>query len=180
MRQMFVLTVVLVMFVAGCAGTSGNMEDQGPRQIIAESGDFFVWAHAGRHYVVGSEESNKDFAAHHHLPYTKTLLGAGPQGETVVFEVDKKDPSYAERLIETYNETPFLIERDGDNFFVYKYSGRIYVLGSEETRASFVEHHHLPYTKTLIGAGPAGETVIFEVDKKDPELAQKLMKMYQS
>ena len=28
-----------------------------------------------------------------HLPYTWTLIGAGPHGGTVIFEVDKKKPA---------------------------------------------------------------------------------------
>ena len=32
------------------------------------------------------------------FPYTRTEIGAGPDGATVVFEVDKDDPSVVERL----------------------------------------------------------------------------------
>ena len=32
-------------------------------------------------------------------PYTRTLIGSGPQGKTVVFEVDKKKAEYVQRLM---------------------------------------------------------------------------------
>ncbi len=37
-----------------------------------------------------------------HLPLTKTVLGAGPQGETVIFEFNKNKPEETDRLIKTY------------------------------------------------------------------------------
>ncbi|MEZ5988305.1 MAG: hypothetical protein R3F30_04135 [Planctomycetota bacterium] len=53
--------------------------------------------------------------------------------------------------------------------------GRIYVLGSEASMTHFRETGHLPYTKTLIGAGPNGETVVFEAEAKDTALQERLM-----
>lgn len=44
----------------------------------------------------------KPFAEHGQLPYTKTLIGAGPRGETVIFEVNMKDPALAGWLMETF------------------------------------------------------------------------------
>jgi hypothetical protein len=150
-----------------------------PEKIMTGDNGFTVWAYSDRHYVTASEKMNKMFAEHHHLPYTKTILGAGPHGETVVFEVDKKNDAFADGLIEKYNRIPFVVESKGDHYSVYKYNGRIYVIGDPETRDAFVKNHHLPYTKTLLGAGPGGETVIFEVDKKDPTFAEKLIEEYQ-
>ena len=61
--------------------------------------DFYVCDHDGRYYVIGSAEMAKKFKGSGHLPYTHTLIGDGPQGKTVVFEVDKKKPEYVERLM---------------------------------------------------------------------------------
>lgn len=180
MKKIWTLILLLGFIVTGCATGAKNAQMEMPEKVLSGADGFTVWAYADRHYVTGSEKMNKMFAEHHHLPYTKTILGAGPHGETVVFEVDKKDSAFVEGLMEKYNQTTFLIESKGDNYNVYKYNGRIYVIGDPKTRDSFVEHHHLPYTKTLLGAGPGGETVIFEVNKKDPSFVEKLMKMYKS
>lgn len=178
MKKIWSLFLMLgLLVVAGCATTGKQAENAGPQEVYKAEG-IIVWAHADRHYVTGSEKMHKMFAEHQHLPYTKTILGAGPNGETVVYEVAKKDPAFVEALMDKYNSIPFLVTSKGDTYNVYKYNGRIYVIGDPKTRDFFVEHQHLPYTKTLLGAGPGGETVIFEVNKKDPAFAEKLMKMY--
>lgn len=176
MKKVWLSVLLLTLFVVGCASTQ-TAEKAAPEKVYSAD-NMIVWSYADRHYVTGSDKMHKMFAEHQHLPYTKTLLGAGPNGETVVFEVAKKDASFAEGLIEKYNQIPFLITSKGDTYNVYKYNGRIYVIGDPKTRDFFVEHHHLPYTKTLLGAGPGGETVIFEVNKKDPSFVEKLIKMY--
>jgi len=64
----------------------------------ASSGDYKEHRKDGRIYVTGSKESSESFKKSGHMPYTRTLIGAGPNRETVVFEVDKKDESLADRL----------------------------------------------------------------------------------
>lgn len=144
--------------------------------IQAEEG-FYLYAYNGRLYVVGAEDTNAKFQMHKHLPYTKTILGEGPQGETLVIEVDKSDPDFADMLLEKYRGLAHSVE-SSEGFYVWKYNGRIYVIGNSETSEKFAKHKHMPYTKTLLGAGPGGETVVFEVDKKNEALAQKLITRY--
>jgi hypothetical protein len=180
MKKVWSLILLLGLLVtAGCAANGKQTQSAAPENVYSADG-IIVWAHADRHYVTGSEKRHKMFAEHQHLPYTKTILGAGPNGETVVFEVAKKDSSFVENLIKKYKQIPFLVTSKGDNFSVYKFNGRIYVISNPKTRDFFVKHHHLPYTKTLLGIGPGGETVIFEVNKKDPTFVDQLIKMYKS
>lgn len=183
MKKVLIVMMMLAIALAGCANTAkqaqiDSPQSDAPQLAISKGDNFFVYDYIGRHYVVGSQESSEKFAAHGHMPYAKTVLGAGPHGETVVFEIAKKDPNLTERLIETYQSTPFLVESKGDDYAVFKYLGRLYVVGQAKTKESFAEHHHLPYTKTLLGAGPAGETVVFEVDKKDAKLVERLMEQF--
>jgi len=178
MKRLIVLAVLLSLFVAGCATTGKKAQTMTPQKIYSGENHFIVWEYSGRYYVTGNEAMNKKFVENLVLPYTNTILGAGPQGQTVVFEADTKDPAYAEGLMETFNQIPFLVESKGDNYFVYKCQGRIYVIGDPKTRDFFVEHKLLPLTKTLLGAGPSGETVVFEEAKKDSTFAENLMKRY--
>jgi len=180
MKKTLMLVLLLGFFVSGCATTVKNAQTMVPEKVYSGQNSFTVWEYADRYYVTGNEEMNQKFAEHHHLPYTKTILGAGPQGQTVVFEVDKKDAAYVEKLMDTYNNVPFLVENKDDNYFVYKCQSRIYVIGNPKTRDFFVEHKMLPLTKTVLGAGPGGETVVFEADKKDPKFAEKLMTLFKS
>jgi len=187
--QRIALLVLAALLTFGCAATTQDMAKstsapaeeakavpQGLVQTIGD--DYMVWEHAGRIYVIGQAKTNVFFAEHRHLPYTKTLIGAGPRGETVVFEVNKKDPALVARLMETFLNTPYPLDRDGADYQVYGYQGRLFVLGQEGTAEKFMEHKHLPYTRTLLGAGPRGETVIFEVNKKQPALTERLEEQY--
>lgn len=140
--------------------------------------DLFVYKKGNRIYVVGSKKVNKSFKMHGHLPYTKTLIGEGQNGETLVFEVNKKDPEFVEDLMDRYSEIPVLIKKVGTSFFAFKKGKRIYVVGSKKSYHKFKSHGHLPYTKTLIGQGPKGETLVFEINKKDPSLVNRLEKTY--
>lgn len=178
MKKLLMLTLLLVVFASGCVTTGKTVKTVTPEKIYSGENYFTIWEYSGRYYVTGNEVMNKKFAEHHHLPYTKTILGAGPQGQTVVFEVNKKDDSYVENLMKTFDNTPLLVESKGDNYFVYKCHGRIYVIGNPKTRDFFVEHKMLPLTKTLLGAGPGGETVVFEEAKKNPKFAEDLIKKY--
>ena len=91
---------ISVLALMGCAvqqqGTSGNampeaeamVPMEGMPALVNQIGeDFYLFHHDGRCYVVGSAEMARKFE------------GGGPQGKTVVFEVDKKKPEYVERLM---------------------------------------------------------------------------------
>ncbi len=75
---------------------------------------------------------------------------------------------------------PTLVNQIGEDFYVYDHDGRYYVIGSAEMAMKFEGSGHLPYTRTLIGAGPHGRIVIFEVVKKKPEYVERLMTQFQS
>lgn len=127
--------------------------------------------HDGRIYLIGQQETLKSFNETGHLPYTKTFIGAGPAGETIIAEVDKEDPQYANTLLAAYY----------DNTWFYRevmHDGRLYVIGNPETYEAFKQNGHLAYTKTLIGAGPNGETIVFENEKSGSELVNRLMTHY--
>lgn len=122
-----------------------------------------------RVYVLGNPETKQKLIANGHIPYARTLIGKGPNGETVVIEIDKSDPGLTERLEETYF---------GDYVSINNSHGRIFVLGNPETRAKLMDNGHIPYARTHIGMGPDGETVVIEIDKDKPEMADRLAKAY--
>lgn len=197
MKHKLIVSILAGLVLFGCAPqqkSSSPMEPKLNKKIIdarlgkntgpvptligANGSDFFVYKHNGRIFVVGSQEMSEKFRKQHHLPYNRTILGLGPKGETVVFEVAKKKPEYVARLQKKYENTPVLMEAR-ESFWVWKYDGRIYVIGSEKTNTAFQTTHFLPYTKTILGMGPLGETVIFEVHKKKPEFAAMLKEKYE-
>ena len=58
--------------------------------------------HNDRIYVLGSATSHLAFRNSPHLPYALTMIGAGKDGKTVVFEVDKDNSAQAQRLKSEY------------------------------------------------------------------------------
>lgn len=167
-----ILSVTGLVLAAGCTTTTATQTGMGHAEHAAAepsvaAGGYFEHAHDGRIYVVGSAESLASLKATGHMPYTLTKIGAGPAGETVVVEVDKKAPGMQVRLWDTFAERNLFYD-------VVARDGRLYVVGSAETKATVEGGGHMPYTLTKIGAGPGGETVIVEVDKKNPAMQNRL------
>jgi len=65
-----------------------------------------------------------------------------------------------------------------DFMAITKHDGRTYVLGSAETLAKFNEQKSIPYSKTYIGKAADGGTIIFEIDKEDEGMQQRLIDAY--
>ena len=65
---------------------------------------FSVYKYKERLYVISNPETIASFKATGHLPFTKTFIGAGPNKETVVVEVDKDDKTLADNLWKAFNE----------------------------------------------------------------------------
>jgi hypothetical protein len=64
---------------------------------------------------------------------------------------------------------------DDEGFYATEQrDGRTYVIGKSATLASFKNGREMQMTKTYIAAGPAGETVVIEVDPLLPEMTERL------
>jgi hypothetical protein len=176
MKRLFFLLLILGPTVSGCFGKNTVQPEQGRHSeaapAVAAAEYYAEERHNDRVYVFGKSGTHEAFRSTHHMPYTMTLIGRGPKGETVVIEVDKKDPELQQRLLDTFKKRNLYYAEE-------RHSGRIYVLGSASTHEAFRTTHHLPYTMTLIGAGPDGVTVVLEVDKKNPHVQQRLREEFE-
>ncbi|MBF0351499.1 MAG: hypothetical protein HQM11_10740 [SAR324 cluster bacterium] len=189
--RIFAIMIMLTL-VLGCSASSNkpmseehqNMES-GTEEVsmkpaqLESSTNYYVWSYEGRIYVIHNENVNAKFEEFPHMPFTKTILGLGPEGETVVFEVDTKKPEVTERLEALYAGKPWLVS-SADDLKVWQKGSRLFVVGNQKTNESFKETGHLPYTKTFLGMGPNGETVVFEVDPKDDSFQTQLIEKYKS
>lgn len=167
MLQKTSLILVLSLPILACESTQQSVDLPNPTSDGLVAAGYFEVSYDGRVYVLGSEASAAAFRKTHHLPLTKTLIGEGPAGETLVFEESADDPTTARRLIDEYRRRNLF-------YAVEKRDGRLYVLGSEASLESFRSNGHLPYTLTKIGDGPSGETVVVEVDLDNAHLATRL------
>ncbi len=127
---------------------------------------FVVFHENGRIYPIADKANYLEFMHTNELIFTRTRVGEGPDGATLVFGIQKKEaddlakPSKAELLYDgKYEPTgPFYGE-------VFK-DGRFYVFGDWKDFKDYKEHGEMIYTFTEIGTGPNGETVIYGLNKE--------------
>lgn len=150
-----------------------------PKLLWRVDREFSVWTLKGRIFVLGTNPVvERDFVRSRELVLSKTFFGAGPKGETVVVEASKSKNQFADLLMERYNARPILIEKRCPDYFVWKQMGRVLVVGSAASSLDLETGRELPSTRALMGAGPNGETVVFETDSQRPELLQRLATVY--
>ncbi|MEW6428013.1 MAG: hypothetical protein AB1568_08275 [Thermodesulfobacteriota bacterium] len=169
---------------------------QRPHLLVRLDADYFVWMYLDRYYVIGNYASSLFFERHHELVLTKTLFNRGPHGETVQFEVDKKDDAMVERLMAQFEETPWLLEKRGEEYFLWKFRGRMYVIGDRQTSDRFSQLRRVEYSprqremeirtirdaladsRVYLNAGPQGETVVVAESASDPGMLERLLREY--
>lgn len=174
----YVLTSVLALGVmSGCATQSNTAKapESKPAAPAAPAAQpatastqnyFLVFHENGRIYPIADAQNYLAFLDVGELIYTRTRVGTGPAGETVVFGIQKKEaddlnkPSLAEQFYDGKKEVtgPFYGEVMRD--------GRFYVFGEWQDFKDYLEHKEVTFTFTEIGTGPKGETVIYALNKK--------------
>ncbi len=118
----------------------------------------------GRIYVLGDPSLYRLYLQTGEVALTRTRIGAGPDGATVVFGMNKDDaktggPTLAEQYYDGAKQPqgPFYGE-------VFK-GGRFYVFNEWKDMADYLKHGEVALTYTEIGAGPDGETVVYALNK---------------
>lgn len=127
---------------------------------------FLVYHENGRIYPIADSKNYLAFLDVDELIYTRTRVGAGPDGETIVFGIEKKEsddlnkPSKAELFYDGKMEVtgPFYGEVFRD--------GRFFVFGEWADFKDYLAHKEITFTFTEVGTGPKGETVIYALNKK--------------
>ena len=166
------LALAAAAVLAGCAGTAPapaptpapapKAAAAAPAAAAAEL--FVVLPESGRVHAFGDTKNYFDFLAHGEVQLTRTRIGAGPGGKTLVYGITSADvksnaPSLGEQLME---RTPAA----GAPFYgeVFK-NGRFYLFGELKDMKDFTAFGEVPYSYTEIGAGPKGETLVFVMNK---------------
>lgn len=126
---------------------------------------FMAMPEGGRWWIFGDARNYLDYVAHGEVQLTRTRIGVGPAGQTVVFgitsdDVKKNAPSAGELIFDGKSRVsgPFYGE-------VYR-DGRFLVFGEWADFQDYLQHNEVTFTHTRIGEGPKGETVIYALNKK--------------
>lgn len=126
---------------------------------------FLVFHENGRIYPIADVKNYLGFLEHGELIFTRTRIGEGPDGATLVFGIEKKEadelgkPAKAE-LFYDGKYVP-----SGPFYGEVLMDGRFYVFGTWKDFKDFLEHKEVTFTFTEVGTGPKGETVIYALNK---------------
>lgn len=128
--------------------------------------NFFIIHHEnGRIYPIADAKNYLEFLNTGELTFTRTRVGAGPDGATLVFGIEKKEaddlkkPAKAELFFDGQYEPagPFYGEIIRD--------GRFLVFGNWQDFKDYLKNKEITFTFTEVGTGPKGETVIYALNK---------------
>lgn len=125
---------------------------------------YVVLPSSGRIHAFGDLRNYADFLAHGEVALTRTAIGAGPGGKTVVYGITADDvkanrPSRAEQLLAASAPAPAAFYGE-----VFR-DGRFFLFGSLKDMTDFTSFGEVPYSYTDIGAGPQGETLVYVMNK---------------
>jgi hypothetical protein len=153
---------------AGSAAAKPAAEQAGGKSEAAKAENSLFIAYNdqnGRIYVLGDPALYRLYLQTGEVALTRTRVGAGPDGATVVFGMNKDDaktggPTQAEQFYDGARQPqgPFYGEVLKD--------GRYYVFNDWKDMAEYLKHGEVPLTYTEIGAGPDGATVIYALNKE--------------
>jgi hypothetical protein len=125
---------------------------------------FVVLPETGRVHAFGDTKNYFDFLAHGEVALTRTQVGTGPGGKTLVFGITNDDvkankPSRGEQILS--GALPA-----GSGFYGEAYkSGRFYLFGDLKDMKDYMAFGEVPYSYTDVGAGPKGETLVMVMNK---------------
>ena len=109
MKNAFRLVPVLLAAAAcvSCAARSDRLDPKAPIGAVVpdDEGYSAVESRDGRTYLIGKKATHASFARGAEMQMTKTFVGAGPNGETVVVEVDPLLPEMTARLTAEFSRT---------------------------------------------------------------------------
>jgi hypothetical protein len=161
------VATLAALVISGCAAPSAAPTAAAPKAAPAstaaeptEAKEFFSVLKDGRIYAFGDTRNYFDFLAHGEVTLTRTKIGTGPGGATVVYGITSADvkankPSMGERILEA--QLPAAPNFHGE---VFK-DGRFYVFPELKDMMPFIGFGGVPYSCTDIGAGPNGETLVW-------------------
>ncbi len=154
------LVFILAASLTACAGKQTKPSSQAYKKL-----DIYEVHHDGRINVFYDKKLYKEFMQLGETSFRLTKIGAGPNGETIVYGLTKKDKKLKKPVpaIELYEGR---LNNDAIYAEMRKHN-RIYVFNSFKDMKTVRAYGHPNYMYTQIGAGPKGETIVFVLNSKN-------------
>jgi len=156
------LVFVAVFALSACNPVKDETVTADKKETVSE---LYEVHEDGRIYVFYDKKLSRQFMQVGETAYRLTRIGTGPNGETMVFGLTKKDKKKG-------SNTPAVKLFEGktkpaDNFYAETIRhGRIYVFSTFEDMKTVRQFGHPNFFYTEIGSGPKGETVVYVLNKK--------------
>jgi hypothetical protein len=170
----YAFSALALGLMAGCASqqtapaSAPAPKVEAPKAEAAATVDnfFLIYHENGRIYPIADAKNYLEFLHTGELIFTRTRVGAGPNGATLVFGIERKEtsdltkPAKAELFFDgKYEPTgPFYGEVIRD--------GRFLVFGTWHDFKDYLKNKEITFTFTEVGTGPKGETVIYALNKE--------------
>lgn len=161
MPKQITLALSALGLLMSCASASAN-----PHYNV---NDYYQVHQDGRIYIFDDFATYQGYTQVGETPFQLTRIGAGPNGETLVFGLSEKDKTLSAGLgsVDLYDGKT---EGITEGFYgeIIK-DNRIYVFGDWSDLKAFQTVGEAPLRYTQIGAGPSGETVIYVLNEHNKE-----------
>lgn len=160
--QISLISLLSVVVLSACSQVK---EASVPVKVAETASEIYEVHDDGRIYAFYDKKTFKEFMQVGETAYRLTRIGAGPNGETMVFGLTKNDKKKGA-------DTPAVKLYEGkikaaDNFYAETIRhGRIYVFSTFEDMQTVRQFGHPNFFYTEIGSGPKGETVVYVLNKQ--------------
>lgn len=158
------LTVSLLLFtglITACNQTKSSQAETTP----VETTEIYEVHEDGRIFVFYDRKLYKEFLSVGETAYRLTQIGEGPNGETLVFGLTKKDKKKGANTpaVKLYKNKTSV---NGSFYGETRRHGRIYVFNNFDDMTPVRMFGHPNFFFTEIGSGPEGETVVYVLNRK--------------
>jgi len=169
LKLVAVLSALLAFgVVSGC--TTSQSTVAAPAAIaeapVQKQTYFMVYHENGRIYAMTEPKIYLGLMAHDEVPLTRTRIGGGPDGETVIFGITKDDGKHLDKPTAAEDIFDGRTKDVGAFYGEVVRNGRYHVFGEWKDFQDYLAHKEITFTYTEIGTGPKGETVIYALNKE--------------
>ena len=173
-----ILAASLALALTACASNDADVTTEVKAQATEmqanlNNTDLFEVHWEGRVYVFDDMGTYNEFLEVGETSYHQTFIGAGPDGQTLVFGMTSEDKKKHYSQIAAYNLYMGTLPAAEDFYGEMRIEGRIYVFDKVEDMKTVRSLGEAPLRYSDIGSGPNGETVVYVLrsdnKKKKPE-----------
>ena len=156
------MIVISVFMLSACNEVKQDSAAAEKAEVISE---IYEVHEDGRIYAFYDRALYKQFLQVGETAYRLTRIGTGPNGETMVYGLTKKDKKKGANTpaVKLYENKL----KPADKFYAETMRhGRIYVFDTFADMQTVRQFGHPNFFYTEIGSGPKGETVVYVLNKK--------------